>query len=117
MTDKTLPAAFADLAPHVERWALATERERYLRLHGSSLAELRVFYDAMLPRIGAVIDYLNQYSLAALPAHARTLFDLAMTFSETAHPIDLNWDDVDFDSAYDWNKFEFRTVSCVNAAG
>jgi hypothetical protein len=114
MTDKTLPPAFAELTPHVALWALATERERYYRLHTGTLAELRVFYDAMLPRIGEILDYLNQYSLSALPDHARTLFDLAMTFSETAHPIDLKWDDVDFNLAYAWEKFEFRSVSCVS---
>ena len=116
MTNKTLPPAFAELAPHVARWALDNERDRYHCLHTSTLADLRVFYDAMLPRLAEILDYLNQYSLSALPDHARTLFDLAMTFSETAHPIDLKWDDVDFNLAYAWEKFEFRTISCVSAA-
>jgi hypothetical protein len=37
-----------------------------------------------------------------------------MTFAETAHPIDLNWNDVDFPDAYPWDKFEFRTVSAAD---
>jgi hypothetical protein len=109
--ERTLPAQFADLAVWVRDWALTTERERFLKLHSVQLLQLRDFYQAMLPRIDEILVYLNQWEVSALPADARTLFDLAMTFSETAHPIDLNWQDVDFTNAYDWRKFEFRTVS------
>ena len=91
--ERTLPAQFADLAVWVRDWALTTERERFLKLHSVQLLQLRDFYQAMLPRIDEILVYLNQWEVSALPADARTLFDLAMTFSETAHPIDLNWKD------------------------
>jgi hypothetical protein len=109
---RPLPAAFADLLPFVADWALATEEARFRRLHGVTLAQLRPFYDAMLPRMDAVLDHLNRYDVDALPPEARTLFELSMTFAETAHPIDLKWRDVDFNDAYPWQKFEFRSVSC-----
>ena len=106
-----LPVAFSDLTPFVAEWALRTERERYLKLHSVTLEHLRVFYDAMLPRMDEVLTYLNQWEVQNLPPDARTLFDLTMTFSETAHPLDLNWKHVDFTNAYPWQGFEFRTVS------
>lgn len=112
MTTRTLPAPFSDLAPFVDDWALPTEKKRFERLHTVSLAELRRFYDAMLPRMDAVLDHLDQFDADQLPDAERTLFELAMTFSETAHPIDLGWKDVDFDDAYPWQGLEFRTVSC-----
>lgn len=111
MPSRKLPEAFADLAQFVPDWALGSERERFLKLHAVSIATLRVFYDAMLPRLPAVLEHLNGYRIDAMPQDARTLFDLAMTFAETAHPIDLQWKDVDFPDAYPWQKFEFRTVS------
>ena len=110
---RTLPPRFAELAPFVADWALPTEHDRYHRLHRSTLEELRRFYDAMLPRMDEVLDYLDQWSVPALPADARVLYELAMTFAETAHPIDLHWQGVDFNDAYPWDRFEFRTVSAA----
>lgn len=110
-TPRPLPAPFADLQPWVAAWALPTERERYFLLHTTTLETLRSFYDAMLPRMDAILDYLNQYRLGELPEDARTLFDLSMCFAETAHPVDLKWGDVDFNLAYPWERLEFRSVS------
>jgi hypothetical protein len=111
MPSRKLPEAFADLSPFVEEWALTSEQQRFVKLHGVTIDYLRTFYDAMLPRLEAVLHHLNQYRIGELPEEERTLFDLAMTFAETAHPIDLKWKDVDFPDAYSWQKFEFRTVS------
>lgn len=111
MPARRLPEAFADLSHLVQEWALPSERARFLKLHAVRIDELRAFYDTMLPRMQAVLDHLNAYQVAELPEDARTLYELAMTFAETAHPIDLGWKDVDFPDAYDWRKFEFRTVS------
>jgi hypothetical protein len=112
MSARPLPEQFAELAPFVEDWAQPTERERYRKLHTSTIQELRAFYDAMLPRMDAILDWLDQFDVNELPPDARTLYELAMTFAETAHPIDLRWPHVDFTDAYPWERFEFRTVSC-----
>lgn len=106
-----LPEPFVDLQSFVSGWGLATEQERFRKLHTVKLDELRVFYDAMLPRMDQVLDYLDQYSISSMPENAKGLYLLAMTFAETAHPVDLRWKDVDFPDAYSWEKFEFRTVS------
>ncbi len=111
MPSRKLPESFADLAPFVDEWALTSEHDRFHKLHAVSIEHLRKFYDAMLPRLEPALHYLDQYKIGELPDDARTLFDLAMTFAETAHPIDLKWQDVDFPDAYPWDKFEFRTVS------
>lgn len=111
MPSRKLPEAFEALAPFVDGWTLTSEKDRFLKLHSVSLDELRTFYDAMLPRLEEALQYLNQYKIDELPEDARTLYDMAMTFAETAHPVDLKWKDVDFPDAYTWQKFEFRTVS------
>jgi hypothetical protein len=109
----SLPLKFGDLEVFVSDWALKSEVARFNKLHQVTLPQLRVFYDAMLPKIEEILLYLNQYKIQELPADAKILFYLAMTFAETAHPIDLNWADVDFPDAYPWDKFEFRTVSAA----
>jgi hypothetical protein len=111
---RSLPEPFADLQAFVDKWALTTEKERFDLLHSITLDQLRPFYETMLPRMDAVLDYLNQFRMGDMPSDARTLFDLSMTFAETAHPLDLKWTHVDFNDAYPWQKFEFRTVSCTD---
>jgi len=108
---KNLPDGFSDLKLFVNEWALSSEEERFIKLHSVDLHHLGIFYHAMINRIDQILDYLDQYKLEELPEDARTLFYLAMTFSETAHPIDLKWPDVDFTDAYPWQAFQFRTVS------
>jgi hypothetical protein len=107
----SLPAGFAGLEPLVAKCALASEKDRYLKLHGSTLAELKVFYDAMLPRMDEIMLYLKTQPADGMAPEALTLFHLAMTFAETAHPLDLGWKDVDFPSAFPWERMEFRGVS------
>ncbi len=111
-----LPGQFADLQPFVSDWALPTEEARFRRLHSVTLPTLQAFYDAMLPRLPAILTYLRECRLGAMTSEQRTLFDLAMTFVETSHPIDLGWGDTDFPGAYRWQAFQFRGVSCASRA-
>lgn len=106
-----LPAGFSDLEPLVAEWALPNEQARYLKLHATTLPQLKSFYDNMLPRMDAVMEFLKAQPVEGMAPEALALFHLAMTFSETAHPLDLGWKDVDFPSAFAWERMEFRTVS------
>jgi len=81
-----------------------------------SLDELRSFYQTMLKRLPDILMFLKQCQLTDMSPQARKLFDLAMTFVETSHPLDLGWKDTDFPGAYKWQAFEFRTVSCATRA-
>lgn len=111
MTSTTLPPAYADLGRFTGEWLLRDEKSRYDKLLRTSLDDLRVFYDAMLPRMEAIILYLNGFPLDAMPEDAKNLFDLSMTFMETAHPIDLNWKSTDIDDKFPADRFEFYPPS------
>ena len=113
MTTNSLPAEFADLSPWVTDWALASEEARYRKLEASTIVELRAFYDGLFPRLDAVIRYLDRFTVDTLPADARVLFDLAMTFMETAHPIDLHWDTTEIDDKFPSDRFEFLGPSAA----
>ncbi|HEY0297494.1 MAG TPA: hypothetical protein VGC69_19365 [Bordetella sp.] len=111
MTNQKLPDGFADLEPFVAEWAIDNEKDRYLKLHASQIEHLRDFYNMVFERLDQIIERLNQTPLSQFSEQERTLMNLAMTFAETAHPIDLKWQGVDFNDAYTWEKFDFRGVS------
>jgi hypothetical protein len=71
-----LPDEFADLEPFAEKWALATERERYATRLSSSMDDMQAFYDAVFPRVDAARKYLDQFPLDALPDDATRLLHL-----------------------------------------
>lgn len=106
---RDLPPEFSDLAPWVAEWALAHERDRNRKLLSVEVEELRPFYDAMLRRMPEVRRYLDQFPLNAMPAEAATLFDLAMTFMETAHPIDLGWKTTDIEDKFPNDRFLIKS--------
>ena len=106
-----LPSGFSSLESFVPEWALSNERDRYLKLHQSTLDQLKTFYDAMLPRMDEIMEFLKTQPLEGMAPEVENLYRLAMTFAETAHPLDLGWKDVDFPSAFPWERLEFRTVS------
>jgi hypothetical protein len=110
---RLLPPAYADLEPFTAAWMLPDEKTRYDKLLATDMPELRAFYDAMLPRMEEIILYLNQFPLDAMPEDSRHLFDLAMTFMETAHPVDLRWKTTDIDDKFPADRFEFSPPSCA----
>ncbi|HTW87617.1 MAG TPA: hypothetical protein VMD75_06390 [Candidatus Binataceae bacterium] len=83
-----LPSPFRDLEPHLA-WALESERERVARRLASSIEELRAFYDAMLPRLESIAEYLNQFALDEMPGDARRLLHLAFSWTEIASAVEI----------------------------
>ena len=87
MPERQLPEPFADLEPYIA-WSLATEKERQRKRISSSMADIHAFYDAILPRMDAVIAYLDQFPLEAMPADARRLLDLTFSLAEIAPAVE-----------------------------
>ena len=111
MTEKILPEGFSKLSAWVAEWALPSEQARYLKLHAVTFEQLKAFYDAMLPEMDAIMGFLKTQPVEGMGPDAENLYRLAMTFAETAHPLDLGWRDTDFSSAFAWERMEFRSVS------
>ena len=82
-----LPAEFASLEPFSD-WILVTERERYAKRLASSMAEMQAFYDAAFPRMDAALDYLDQFTLDALPDDAKHLLWLYCALITVSFPVE-----------------------------
>lgn len=85
MTDtQKLPDAFADLEPVAARWAFPTENQRSEIRWNATAADFAAFYDAVMPRIEAILAHLAQYPVDTMPDDAHRLFHLACAFAEAA---------------------------------
>ncbi|HEY5609203.1 MAG TPA: hypothetical protein VIM38_12800 [Alphaproteobacteria bacterium] len=110
-----LPKDFAALEPFTE-WALPCERDRHRKRIATDLHTVRTFYDAMFPRMNAIMDFLDKIPVDDFdrqPAEVKTLHRLALAFMEVSHPIDMNWRTTDVDDAFPSSRFEFLPPSSV----
>ncbi len=89
MSERLLPESFQDLEPVAAAWSLATERERNRKRLSSSMEEIQAFYAAILPRMEAVIAYLNQLPLDSMTVDAQRLMYLTLSLAEVAPAVEL----------------------------
>ncbi len=81
----TLPKEFADLERFVTAgWALPREHARWKRRVTSSIAEIKDFYETLLPRMDAMVKYLDRHPLSEVPEGDRPLLYLALAFMDVS---------------------------------
>lgn len=88
MTQTTLPTGFEDLSLCLD-WNLPTADQRQRKRQASSAAELRTFYDRMLPRLSDALAEVDRFPLGALPESHHALYNLALSLAEVAPHIEL----------------------------
>ncbi len=88
MTEPTLPPAFADLAPFLD-WALPTADERQSKRRYAGREELMAFYDALLPRLEAILAEVDKYPLGGLPESHHAIYNMALALAEVAPHVEL----------------------------
>ncbi|MBV1951778.1 MAG: hypothetical protein KUG64_06250 [Cycloclasticus sp.] len=71
----------------INQWALPTTEERLVKRMNSSMEDIQRFYDAMLPHLGSVIDYLNQFKLADLAGEDIKLSRAALAMCEVDNAV------------------------------
>jgi hypothetical protein len=87
--DLPLPDAFCDLDRFVGRWSLPTQNQREAARRATTAEDRKEFYDAAVPRLAAIIDYLNRFPLDSMPEDARRLLHLALSVTEIAPSVEL----------------------------
>lgn len=66
---------FSDLDDLARRWGLPTERARMEKRLQSDISELRDLYERVMPRLEAIIRYLDTF-----PAHEIPMADQALEY-------------------------------------
>ena len=104
MSEPMLPEQFHDLEHLVPVWALRTEAERHALRLGSKIEDLRMFYDAMLPRIDNILAYLSEFPLENLTPQGNHLLRLAFTLAEIGPAVEL-YGQTEVPNGYDSRRF------------
>ncbi len=84
-----LPAAFSDLEPYAPTWADPSINSRYEKRLRHSYEELQEFYDAIVPRGDAILEYLDQWALDEMPDDAMNLLWMLLSLSAVSFAIDV----------------------------
>lgn len=87
--DLRLPDKFRDLDGFVTRWSLPTQNQREEARRASSAHDRKEFYDAVVPRLPAMIDYLNRFPPDSMAEDAQRLLHLALSVAEIAPNVEL----------------------------
>lgn len=83
-----LPDGFEDLAAWVSPWVLKDSQARSEQRQQSSMAELRDFYDALLPYAERALAHLAAFKLGALPPPEERLLKLMLALAEVGPAVE-----------------------------
>ena len=83
-----LPVGFQSLDCFLTEWVLPDAESRVAKRQGSTMREIRDFYDAMLPLGEKALDYLRQFELGALPPEGERLLKLMLSLAEVAPAVE-----------------------------
>jgi len=87
--DSLLPEGFADLEPFVAQWVLADEPHRMQKRWSSSMDDIVRFYEAMVPRVEAALDFLDSRNINALAPAETRLLHLTFSLVEIANSVEV----------------------------
>jgi len=88
MTQYQLPSQFADLQP-LSEWTQPDQKKHKKKRLDSSIEELQLLYNTMLPRMEEIGSYLDEFPLNELPDPERNLIHLGAAFMEAAIAVEL----------------------------
>ena len=85
---QAVPEGFETLAPFVADWVLENASARMAKRQASSMAEIRAFYDAMVPLGVAALDHLRAYKLGELAPPEENLLKLMLALAEVGPAVE-----------------------------
>ena len=88
-TTSLLPGEFADLERFAAEWALPSESARNQFRVKRAQADLEDFYNTVFPRMDALCEYIDQFSLDAMPRPAGRLLQLGLMLMEVVPAVEV----------------------------
>ena len=111
MVMEHLPEEFGAIEPLLPVWGFATENERSEKRWRCSPQDFQSFYDAMMPHLPRVLEFLAGYGTADPPPEVRNLARLALAFAEASPHTEMYKNSTQVP-----NSFEARRFVAVHGA-
>ncbi|EQB03029.1 hypothetical protein L286_13495 [Sphingobium sp. HDIP04] len=83
-----LPEKFAEWEGFVSAWCLPDTHARFQARYEGDPADLRHFYDSLMPRVEEALAYLDDFPLEAMEEPERNLMNLLMSLSHVAYGLE-----------------------------
>ena len=99
-----LPEQFAALERFAADWVLPTEKARNVFRVSRPQAELEDFYQTIFPLIDELCEYIDQFSLDAMPPPAERLLRLGQMLMEVVPAVEV-YRQPDVPNSFDFNRF------------
>ena len=99
-----LPEKFGDLERFAEKWVLETEKDRNAFRVKQSMKDLEDYYQTVFPRMDALCDYIDQFSLDAMPPDAARLLRLGQMLMEVVPAVEV-YRQPDVPDAFEFERF------------
>jgi hypothetical protein len=84
-----LPAEFSGLQKYADDgWTDPIRAQRTEKRLASTIEEIRGFYDAVVPHLPRILDYLDTFPLDAMPEEQARLLHLAFSVAEVRNAVE-----------------------------
>lgn len=90
MSESRLPEGFTDLERFVDSWGAPTTRERHAVRCGSTMEEIRDFYDTMSARASEACDLIDSFGLDDLPPNVGHLMALVLGLAQAHVAVEIH---------------------------
>jgi hypothetical protein len=105
LTTDLLPERFRDLESFAREWSLEQANERSEKRLSNSMEEITAFYEAIMPRMEAILEYLNEIPLDQMPDDAARLLWLTLSLAEISPAIHF-YGQPDVVDGFDSHRFQ-----------
>jgi hypothetical protein len=102
---QSLPSQFTDLEIFTGEWAHEDEMDRCETRISSSMHKIVAFYQAIMPRMEAILEYLNGIELDAMSEDTARLLWLTFSLAEITPSI-FYFDQPDMVDGCDFRRFQ-----------
>ncbi|MCY3750340.1 MAG: hypothetical protein F4147_10510 [Gammaproteobacteria bacterium] len=106
---------FSDLQEFMDEWGYADAHQRLNKRSNAELSSVKRFYDAVVPRLEEIIEFLNRFPVDEIPEEYQRLAYMALAACEVDDPVNVwNSSELTYNSnAKDWRvKKSFYDYVC-----
>jgi hypothetical protein len=82
------PKEFADLEAVGRPWSIGSDKKRHRKHLESSIEDMQVFYDAVLPRAHEILAYCDRFEMRNPPKKVRALMNMLYSLIVVSFPVE-----------------------------